>query len=59
MSKPKVDNAKVETVLAAIVLLAVIALFVRFQIVEDHQPAPPPPAVQAIEQPVDSGIPTQ
>ena len=54
MSRSNYDSAKVETVLAAIVLLAVIALFVRFQIVEDQAP-PPPPAVQAVEQPASSG----
>ena len=52
MSKPKVDNTKVETVLAALVLLAVIALFVRFQLVEDQHVIEPPTAVQAVEQPV-------
>lgn len=54
MSKSNYDSAKVETVLAAIVLLAVIALFVRFQIVEDQAPVAPP-AVQAVEQPTSSG----
>lgn len=34
MSSKRVDSGRIETVLAAVVLLAVIGLFVRFQLVE-------------------------
>ena len=41
MSRKRVDSGRIETVLAAVVLLAVIGLFVRFQPVEkDVAPEP-------------------
>lgn len=48
MSSSKFDSGRIETVLAAIVLLAVIGLFVRFQLVDAN--TPPEPA--QIETPV-------
>ena len=45
-TKPKYDSAKIETFLAGAVLLAVIGLFVRFQLVQES-PAPLQPAPAA------------
>ena len=47
MSKKRVDSGRIETALAAVVLLAVIGLFVRFQLVD--RDAPPEPARTATE----------
>jgi hypothetical protein len=52
--KPKYDSARIETFLAGAVLLAVIGLFVRFQLVQESpaplQAAPSVPA--AVAEPV-------
>lgn len=52
--KPKYDSARIETFLAGAVLLAVIGLFVRFQLVQES-PAPlqaAPAAPTAVAEPV-------
>jgi hypothetical protein len=46
MSSSKIDSGRIETVLAAVVLLAVIGLFVRFQLVETNTP-PEPTQIEA------------
>ena len=46
MSSSKLDSGRIETVLAAVVLLAVIGLFVRFQWVETETP-PEPAQIEA------------
>jgi hypothetical protein len=54
MTKPKYDSARIETFLAGAVLLAVIGLFVRFQLVQDSpiQPDPAPTPTPAVAAPV-------
>ena len=54
MSK-RFDSGRIETVLAAIVLLAVIGLFVRFQLVEkDAAPEPAQIETRAASEPASS-----
>jgi len=55
MSKKPVDSGRVETILAAVVLLAVIGLFIRFQLVEGgNTNAPEPTTIEtkAVAEPV-------
>jgi hypothetical protein len=48
----KVDSGRIETILAAVVLVAVIALFVRFQLREAPPPAPELPTAAEVSTPV-------
>ena len=48
MSRARVDSTgRIETIVAALVLLVVIGLAVRFQGTEESVPSPEPPAVEA------------
>ena len=49
----KMDSGRIETLLAGIVLIAVIGLFVRFQLVKDAPPpAPALPTASEVSEPV-------
>ncbi|RMG17375.1 MAG: hypothetical protein D6731_04260 [Planctomycetota bacterium] len=53
MKERTVDSGRVETILAALVLIAVVALFVRFQLLGGEAPTEPGPVeTPAVGEPV-------